>query len=332
MSTDHKTSFLRQLENHGLRLMRARLEILQVNVGKLCNQVCRHCHVEAGPKRTEIMEKHTVERVLDLLSSSDIHTVDITGGAPELNPHFRYLVTQSRKQGREVVDRCNLTVLFEAGQENTAEFLQENRVQIIASLPCYSRMNVDRQRGHAVFDKSIEALKLLNRLGYGMENTGLKLHLVYNPGGAYLPPSQSDLEKKYKEELGQLFGIQFNRLFTMTNMPIKRFLRELEYSGKLDRYMGLLVASFNPQAACGVMCRSQISVGWDGGLYDCDFNQMLEIPITRKYSQGSSAQMKHLTIWEISGLQEIEQNPIAFSDHCHGCTAGAGSSCAGALT
>lgn len=314
--------FSETLTRNGLELTRKPLEILQINVGKLCNQACLHCHVEAGPKRTEIMERRTVDRLLNLLSlSPDIHTVDLTGGAPELIPSFRFLVTECRRLGKEVIDRCNLTVLFEKGQETTAQFLRDARVRIVASLPCYSKDNVDKQRGNGVFDKSIRALNLLNELGYGKERTGLELDLVYNPLGAFLPPGQIELEKEFKDELKSLFGIEFNRLYTITNMPIKRFLRDLERSGKLQEYMELLVASFNTQAALGVMCRNLISVGWDGQLYDCDFNQMLEIPLA----------WKKRTIWDIEQLSDVAREPIAVADHCYGCTAGAGSSCSGAL-
>ncbi len=315
--------FHKSLASHSLSLARKPLEVLQVNVGKLCNQACLHCHVEAGPKRTEIMERKTVDRILELLEKSpSIHTVDMTGGAPELNPDFKYFTSACRRLGKEVIDRCNLTVLFEPGQEETAHFLKEYRVQVVASLPCYTKSNVEKQRGNGVFDKSIEALKLLNSLGYGNEGSGLILHLVYNPLGAFLPPPQKKLESDYKEELHELFGIKFNRLFTITNMPIKRFLRDLERSGKLQEYMGLLANSFNPQAALGVMCRNLVSVSWDGRLYDCDFNQMLEIDIGGKRT----------SLWEINDLSEIQEQPIALGNHCYGCTAGTGSSCGGALT
>ncbi len=314
--------FTDTLQQHQIQLTRRSVQTLQINVGRLCNQACHHCHVEAGPKRKEIMEKKTVDRLLELLSlDSHVQTVDLTGGAPEMNPHFRHLVREVRKLGKTVLDRCNLTVLFEEGQEDTATFLREHRVQIVASLPCYSKANVDKQRGNGVFEKSIRALKLFNELGFGKTDTGLELDLVYNPLGANLPPGQVELEKDYKEELKELFGIEFNHLFTITNMPIKRFLHELERSGKLQEYMDLLVSSFNVQAALGVMCRSLVSVGWDGQIYDCDFNQMLEIPIAGKKR----------TIWDINSLKDLEKEKIALADHCYGCTAGAGSSCGGAL-
>ena len=314
--------FADSLAQHGVSLTRAPLEILQVNTGKLCNQACLHCHVEAGPRRTELMDRRTIDRVLQLLADApSIHLVDITGGAPELNPHFRSLVSGVRALGRELIDRCNLTVLFEPGQEDTAAFLAQHGVRIVASLPCYTRGNVDQQRGGGVFDKSIQALQRFNRLGYGEPGSGLTMDLVYNPLGAYLPGSQSALETDYKRELHASFGITFNKLLTITNMPIKRFLHDLERKGKLEAYMQLLIDNFNPQAVDGVMCRSLVSIGWDGVLYDCDFNQMLELDIGRK----------RRTIWDIDALAEIQTLPIATGEHCYGCTAGAGSSCGGAV-
>ena len=315
-------SFSGTILSHGLKLDRTALEILQVNIGRLCNQACHHCHVEAGPKRIENMEEKTVDRVIELLEKSPtVHTVDITGGAPELNPHFKKLVLSVKKMGKKVIDRCNLTVLFEAGQEETALFLQENKVQIIASLPCYSKYNVEKQRGRNVFDKSIEALKLLNALGYGKENTGLVLDLVYNPTGPFLPPAQDTLQDSYKSELKELFDIEFNDLFTITNMPIKRFLHDLEKSGNLEEYMSLLANSFNPAAAKGIMCRNLVSISWDGELFDCDFNQMLELPL------GAG----RTNLWKISSFGDFGGKSITFANHCYACTAGAGSSCGGAL-
>lgn len=316
-------SFQQTLKENGIRPDRTPVEILQINVGKFCNQACHHCHVDAGPKRTEIMNRQTAERILELMKATpSIHTVDITGGAPELNPHFRYLASQAQISGKQVIDRCNLTVLFEKGQENTAEFLAQHKIEIVASLPCYTRENVDRQRGNGVFDKSIRALILLNNLGYGRGNSGLLLNLVYNPLGPSLPPPQEKLESDYKRELKDLFDIEFNHLLTVTNMPIHRFLEDLQRQGKVDDYMTVLVNSFNPHAAQGVMCRNLISIGWEGQIYDCDFNQMLEIPAggTRR------------TIWDIQSLDEFAHNNIAFENHCYGCTAGAGSSCGGAIT
>jgi radical SAM/Cys-rich protein len=302
-------------------LARARVTTLQVNVGKLCNMACHHCHVDAGPKRTEVMPRAVAERVIALLAGSpSVEVVDITGGAPELNPNFRWLVTESRRHGRRVIDRCNLTVLFEQGMEGLASFLAEHQVAIVASLPCYSDENVDRQRGRGAFDKSIHALQRLNGLGYGKPGSGLTLDLVYNPTGPFLPPPQAGLEATYREELGRRFGVAFNHLLTITNMPIHRFWHAASRDGKAASYMGLLVESFNPTTVDGVMCRSLVSVGWDGRLYDCDFNQMLELPLPGPR-----------TIWDVEDVSELARRPIATGPHCFGCTAGAGSSCSGAL-
>lgn len=245
----------------------------------------------------------------------------LQGGAPELNPHFRHLVIEARKLQKRIIDRCNLTVLFEPGQEETAYFLKEYGVEIVASLPCYSKETVEKQRGHGVFNKSVEALRLFNKLGFGMERSPLQLNLVYNPSGPFLPPDQQKLQTAYKKELRELFGIEFNHLYTITNMPIRRFFNDLRRSGNLDEYMTLLANSFNPHAANGIMCRSLVSVAWDGGLYDCDFNQMLELPLGAKVKN----------IWDLKSFSELNQEPITFADHCYACTAGAGSSCGGAL-
>lgn len=315
-------SFAESLSDLGLEIHRTQVEILQINIGRLCNLACHHCHVEAGPKRKENMDSRVVDRVIELLERSrTIHTVDLTGGAPELNPEFRRLVMAARRLNKKIIDRCNLTVLFEPGQEETAYFLKENNVQIVASLPCYSKKNVEQQRGRGVFDKSLEALKLLNNLGYGKSDTHLKLDLVYNPTGAFLPPSQEKLQRDYKAELKKLFDIDFNELFTITNMPIKRFLKDLERAGKISEYMDLLANSFNPKAALGVMCRSLVSISWNGEVFDCDFNQMLELPL------GTG----RCTIWDLNSFEELENKPITFANHCYACTAGAGSSCGGAL-
>lgn len=303
------------------RLRRARTTTLQVNVGRKCNQACHHCHVGAGPKRTEMIDRATAERVMALLAATPgIELVDITGGAPELSEHFRWLVTEARRMGKRVIDRCNLTILFEPGQEALAQFLAENRVEVVASLPCYSAANVDRQRGKGVFGKSIEALLRLNALGYGREGTGLQLDLVYNPAGASLPPAQGPLEVRYKQELADAFGIVFNRLYTLTNMPIQRFAAQLQREGRLQEYLGLLVNHFNPATVPELMCRSLVSVGYDGRLFDCDFNQMLEVPL------GAGAR----TVWEVDTF-ELEGADVAVGMHCFGCTAGSGSSCGGAL-
>ena len=316
-------TFASTLASHGFEaLRRMRVETLQVNVGKLCNQACQHCHVEAGPKRRERMSRETAERILTLLHNTpDIETVDITGGAPELNANFRTLVRESRRLEKRVIDRCNLTVLLEAGQEDLLDFLREQQVDIVASLPCYTAENVDKQRGRGVFERSIHALQLLNRAGYAQPGSPLHLDLVFNPGGASLPPPQESLESEYKRHLRDEFGIEFGRLLTITNMPIRRFSDYLVRIGKQQSYMTLLASSFNPSTVDRVMCRYLISVSWDGRLYDCDFNQMLEIPSTRRTS-----------IWDIESFGEIGRDEIQVGDHCFGCTAGSGSSCGGQLS
>jgi radical SAM/Cys-rich protein len=313
--------FASTLEHHGCGVLeKAQITTVQVNVGKVCNQACQHCHVEAGPKRTESMSSRAVYRVLSLLEfSPGIATVDITGGAPELNPNFQRLVEGSRTHGRHVIDRCNLTILLEPGFENLPKFLARNRVEVTASLPCYTRENVDAQRGRGVFDKSIQGLRLLNDLGYGVDS-GLPLNLVYNPLGASLPPPQEALERDFKRRLGEDFGIRFNRLFTLTNMPIKRFSDFLERTGQQESYLKLLSDRFNPATVEQLMCRSLVSIGWDGQIYDCDFNQMLEIPA-----------WSPVTIWDIDSFDDFGSKPIPTGHHCYGCTAGAGSSCGGAL-
>ncbi len=315
-------SFTRTLDQHDLVLARTPLEILQVNLTARCNLACTHCHVESGPKRTEALDARGIARLIELMDTAPaLHTLDLTGGAPELHPQFRELVSAGRKRGLKVIDRCNLTILSEPGQQDTAEFLAAQGVAVVASLPCYTPGNVNKQRGKGVFGGSIQALQQLNALGYGMPGSGLELDLVYNPIGARLPPSQVSLQNDYRQRLHGDFGIAFNQLFTITNMPIKRFLHELERDGELDAYMQLLIDNFNPRAALGVMCRNLVSVGWDGGLYDCDFNQMLGIELGRART----------TLWDITRLDEIDTRPIAFAQHCYGCTAGAGSSCGGSL-
>ncbi len=318
--------FARTLEKNGCgTLVRAETTTLQINVGKLCNQACHHCHVEAGPKRTEIMRREVADRVLEMLAASpSITTVDITGGAPELNPNFQSLVRESGKLGRHVIDRCNLTVLFEPGRKHLAEFLARQEVEIIASLPCYTAKNVDQQRGRGVFEKSIRALQLLNQLGYGVPGSKLQLNLIYNPLGASLPPAQEKLDGDYKTHLHESFGIQFHRLFTLTNMPIKRFAAYLTESGKYESYMSLLVNHFNPGTVTKLMCRTLVSVGWDGKLYDCDFNQMLDIGMAGR-TDGPP------TIWDFTSFSDLAGKRIATGSHCFGCTAGAGSSCGGSL-
>ena len=316
--------FSRVLRDHGFgRLRAAPVTWLQVNLGKLCNQACHHCHVDAGPKRTENMDGPTVDRLISLLENSpEIELVDLTGGAPEMNPHFRRLVTAARALGKRVIDRCNLTILFEPGQEDLVEFLAEQEVEITASLPRYSEKNVDRQRGGGVFAKSIRALQALNKAGFGMSG-GLTLDLVYNPGGPHLPPDQAVLEADYKQRLAKDFSIEFSTLITITNMPIKRFLHDLERSGKREEYQALLLQAFNPGTVDGLMCRHLVSVDWTGRLYDCDFNQMLEMPLLD--SVGAR------TLWDVETIQELAHRPIAVAEHCFGCTAGSGSSCGGAL-
>jgi len=296
------------------------IQVLQVNVGKLCNQVCDHCHVGAGPDRTEMMSAETAGQVIELLRRHPIPVLDLTGGAPELNPQFRRLVQEARALGRKVLDRCNLTVLLIKNRSDLVDFLAEHEVEVVASLPCYSEARTDAQRGDGVFRKSIEALRKLNAAGYGTGGR-LKLHLVYNPVGAFLPGDQADLERDYKQELQAGFGVVFDDLYTITNMPIRRYLEYLERSGELQSYMRLLVDSFNPAAVSGVMCRSYLSVGWDGRLYDCDFNQMLDLPV-------NSGAPDHLTSLLASG--ELRRT-VRTGRHCFGCTAGSGSSCGGAV-
>lgn len=312
--------FEQVLEEHRLTLRRAPLRVLQVNVGKLCNQACQHCHVDAGPRRTEIMARETVEEALAAIRRCGIATVDITGGAPELNPHFEYLVRETRALGCHVIDRCNLTVFFVPGREHLPEFLAAHSVEVIASLPCYLEGNVDQQRGRGVFQHSIAALQRLNGLGYGREASGLTLNLVYNPIGPYLPPPQAELEADYRRALRSRYGVHFNHLYTLTNMPISRFAHFLQRTGRHEEYMELMVSAFNPAAVAGLMCRDTVSVGWDGRLYDCDFNQMLELPMAAPY--------RHIRELGVEGL---EGAPVTLADHCFGCTAGAGSSCGGAL-
>jgi len=313
-------------ENGVPALVRDDVRTLQVNVGKRCNMACHHCHVEAGPKRTERMSREVAERVVEILAANPrVELLDLTGGAPEMNESFRYLVTEARRLGRRVIDRCNLTILFEPGMEDLAEFLAANEVHVVASLPCYQAENVDKQRGRGAFDKSILALWRLNALGYGRPGSALRLDLVYNPTGASLPPPQARLEARYREELGRLFGIEFHQLLTITNMPIKRFAWFLERTGELDRYMALLVNHFNPATVPELMCRSLLSVAWDGRLYDCDFNQMLEIEL------GAAAAAGPTTVWDVTSLDGLAGRRIATGSHCFGCTAGAGSSCSGAI-
>ena len=297
------------------------ITVFQINVGKLCNQTCHHCHVDAGPDRKEIMTRETAELCIRALAATDIPTADITGGAPELNPNFRWLVEQARHLGRRVIDRCNLTVLLLAAQADLAEFLAQHKVEVIASLPYYRASQTDAQRGEGVFDKSITALRKLNALGYGREGTELALNLVYNPVGAFLPPKQEAIEGQFKRELERQHGVVFNRLYTITNMPISRFLEFLLATGNYEGYMERLVAAFNPAAAAGVMCRYTLSVGWDGTLYDCDFNQMLELP-------AGFGLPRHVRDFDAA---KLHRRRIVTANHCYGCTAGAGSTCGGSI-
>jgi len=305
------------------RLRRGRLETLQVNLGYRCNQSCLHCHVAAGPARSEQMSEETVADVLAVLDLQNIATLDLTGGAPELHPRFRHVVQQARALGVRVIDRCNLTILEEADQQDLATFLAGHQVEIVASLPCYLEENVDRQRGGGVFETSIRALRRLNALGYGRRNSGLTLNLVYNPQGPALPPPQEQLEADYNRHLGECYGISFNRLYTLTNMPIQRFGSTLVSKGQFQQYMGLLRAAHQDSNLDGVMCRTLVSVDWQGYLYDCDFNQMLGIPLT--VPGRAKVHVSKLASFDLGG------NPVAVADHCYGCTAGQGSSCGGAL-
>jgi radical SAM/Cys-rich protein len=318
---DRGQNFAEMLADHSMVLRRARTEVLQVNVGKLCNLTCVHCHVNAGPKRKEIMTRETIDRVIDWLAKTDIPKVDITGGAPEMIPGFRYLVERVKALDRHVMDRCNLTILLEPGYEGLAEFLAHHEVEVIASMPCYSAANVNAQRGEGVFEASIKALQLLNSLGYGAK-PGLPLHLVYNPNGAFLPGPQAELEADYKRELKEHFGIVFNNLYTITNLPIARFASYLRNNDLFADYLLLLKEAFNPATVEGLMCRNTLSVGWTGQVFDCDFNQMLKM----QWDEGG----RGLYLWDIDPAA-IENRRILVGDHCFGCTAGAGSSCGGAL-
>ena len=315
-------SFTEALRDKGMTELRADgVDILQVNVGKLCNMTCRHCHVDAGPDRREIMTRDTIDRCLDAIRDAGIGTVDLTGGAPEMNPDFRYFVREARSLGAHVIDRCNLTILLANGYTDLPEFFAENNVEVAASLPCYMQENTDQQRGEGAYDQSIEAIQRLNAVGYGKEGSGLTLTLVFNPGGPALPPDQAQLEQAYRDYLKHTFDIDFNRLFTITNMPISRFLEDLIESGQYEQYMQTLIDAFNPAAAAGVMCRRMISVGWDGQLFDCDFNQMLELGVR----DGQPAHIRDFCFDDLASRQ------IVVGQHCFGCTAAAGSGCLGAI-
>lgn len=314
--------FDQKLRDSGIAPLQATgIEVLQINVGKVCNQTCTHCHVDAGPDRRENMSRETAEAVIDVLSRTDIPTFDITGGAPEMNPNFRWLVEQASRLGRRVIDRCNLTILMANGFKDLPEFLAEHRVEVVASLPCYLEENCDSQRGDGVFRRSIDALRRLNSLGYGLPGSGLKLSLVYNPIGLSLPPQQDKLEATYRRELKSRYDIVFSELHTITNLPISRFLDDLLRQDKLDVYLQTLIDSFNPLTVGGVMCRTMLSVDWQGRLFDCDFNQMLNIELESEMPR---------TIEDFNS-ELLSERKIMTGRHCFGCTAGCGSSCQGAV-
>ncbi|MFC4230334.1 arsenosugar biosynthesis radical SAM (seleno)protein ArsS [Parasediminibacterium paludis] len=315
--------FQQQLAQIGLNPLTAtNLEIFQVNVGKMCNQVCKHCHVDAGPDRKEIMTRATMQQCLDILAQNpSFTTVDLTGGAPEMNPDFRWFVDEIKKLGKHVIVRCNLTIILANKKYNDLpEYFKNHQIEVVSSLPSYTQDRTDRQRGDGVFQDSIKALQMLNAVGYGVEGSGLILNLVYNPAGAFLPPSQEALQKEYKTELKKLFGIAFNQLFAITNMPISRYLDYLLQTGNYEKYMEKLTAAFNPSAAKNVMCRNTLSIGWDGFIYDCDFNQMLDLKV--------DSSSKHIANFNAANLS---QRSIVINQHCYGCTAGAGSSCGGSV-
>lgn len=297
------------------------VEILQINLGKMCNQVCTHCHVDAGPDRKEIMTKKIMQECLELAKHEGIHTIDLTGGAPEMNPEFRWFVKELAQLGKKVIVRSNLTILTYKNYKDIPEFFKEHNVTVVSSLPCYTKDNVDKQRGNGVFERSINALKELNRIGYGIEGTGLELNLVFNPGGPSLPPDQNALQEDYKRELKEYFDLDFNTLYTITNLPISRFLEFLIRTERYEEYMQKLVDAFNPDAAKEVMCRNTLSIGWDGYIYDCDFNQMLELPVRPENARHVS---------DVS-LESLLNREIIVNQHCYGCTAGAGSSCQGSI-
>lgn len=312
--------FATALENSNLwPLTVTKTAIFQVNVGKVCNQTCRHCHVDAGPDRRESMSRETFELCLAALAETDIPTVDITGGAPEMNPHFRWFVGEVKKLGRHVIDRCNLTILHTKAHADLPDFFAEHDVEVVCSLPHYRPLNTDKQRGDGVFEKSIEAIRWLNERGYGSGRDDRRLVLVTNPAGAFLPAKQCALEPEWKGELARRYGVRFDSLFTITNMPISRYLEWLDETKNLERYLDKLVRAYNPLAAAGVMCRDTLSVGWDGTLYDCDFNQMLDMPVR--------GEVRHIRDFD---LAKLEAREIAVDRHCFGCTAGEGSSCGGA--
>lgn len=319
--------FDQTLQQFSTVLTRKAPEILQVNVGKMCNLTCVHCHVNAGPGRKEIMTLETVDKILAWLEQADgIHTVDLTGGAPEMNPHFKHFVRAVHAMGKKVIDRCNLTILTVEGYDDYAQFMAEHEVEVVASLPCYSSENVEEQRGEGVFDASIKGLQILNALGYGSD-PALQLHLVYNPNGAFLPGDQSELEEDYKVALQKSFGIVFNNLFAITNIPIARYASYLKRNKQFEEYMQLLIDNFNPNSVGGLMCRNTINAGWRGEVYDCDFNQQLHLQLS---DEGGAEEGDKLYVWEVD-TQGFSHLPIQTGKHCFGCTAGAGSSCGGTL-
>lgn len=317
------TPFTDRLNDHGRFPLHAKeVGTLQLNLGKMCNQVCDHCHVDAGPDRKEIMSKETMISCLNVLKDESIHTVDLTGGAPEMNPNFRWFVEELAALNKRIIVRCNLTIIVANKKYyDLPDFFKKHAVEVVSSLPCYTEGNTDKQRGDGVFAKSIKALQMLNAVGYGVGGTNLKLDLVFNPGGASLPPSQMSLEADYKTRLKADFGIEFNQLLTITNMPISRFLDFLVKSERYEEYMGKLSDTFNPYGVDSVMCRSIVSVGWDGYLYDCDFNQMLDLQVETSAS-------RHISQFDID---KLKNRAIILNQHCYGCTAGAGSSCGGSL-
>ena len=315
--------FAQRLHLNGNGLNRRAIDVLQVNMGRYCNQACIHCHVEAGPTRKEMISRETVDAALAFLARTTIPTLDITGGAPELHPDFDYLVEAAAGLGRHIMDRCNLTVIFEPGKDYLPDFFRRHRVELVCSLPCYTAEKVDQQRGKGTFDMSIRALKMFNELGYGKPASDLTLNLVYNPVGPHLPPPQEKLEQDYKRILRYRFGIEFNHLYCLTNMPITRYAMHLKLRGEYNRYVELLSANFNAATLDQVMCRNLISVGWNGSIYDCDFNQMLGLPI--RDDAGRPLNISTLSI------EQLLSQTIAIGDHCYACTAGAGSSCGGSL-
>ncbi len=323
-SENFRATFSEKLNLSGMYPLQASgIQIMQLNLGKMCNQTCKHCHVDAGPDRKEMMSRSTMQLCLDILKNSDIDVVDLTGGAPELNPDFRWLVEQIKKLGKHVMVRCNLTIILANKRfHDLPDFFKQHQVEVVSSLPGFTQDRTDRQRGDGVFEDSIKALQMLNQVGYGQEGSGLILNLVYNPAGAFLPPSQLALEKEYKMELASRYGIVFNQLFAITNMPISRYLDYLLSSGNYSRYMDKLISSFNPVSVQNLMCRNTLSVGWDGYLYDCDFNQMLDLKVSTPNSQ-------HISDFD---FELLKNRNIVVKQHCFGCTAGEGSSCGGSLS